>query len=598
MSDWGVGARTLAQDGADLAAPRPQSDSSGGAARAGVPAWAKDARWYEIIVSRFANGDAANDPDGTLPWLAEWPDEEPLSPGDMEKLSSFQYGGDLQGVKQRLPYLQELGVNTIFLRLVFAGSSEQERHFLGMRHVRDDFGVKGALARISGETADPATWQFTDSDKVLLELIGNAHDRGMRVVLEAVFGAVGSEFWAWQDVVTNGKGSKFAEWFDVAEWGPPAKGRGPQGDDGRMISFKFNERGYAPEVEAHIFAAVKRWIDPDGDGKGDEGIDGLVVYDAQRVPRPFWQRFREQVKKIDPDVLLVADVRGGDPAAWVKGDGFDTAFNYAAGAAITRYFSGAEEEYTLSKFSDDLLKAGREWPADARLAAPLPLTDRSGARLLTLMGDASGASAIASTPSAPGFFTDEAVDRWRLAQMFAFSAVGVPHVLYGDEVGQFGHEAEYADGPMWWADAKPPAVRPKYLRMDFHDLIQMFCRQRDMHEAWRQGEAKLVHVDDKLGVLAIAREVPGRQVVTVVHTAGGRKKLPLKLGRPGQVLGVLSPNPRPLKGKGGLQLGGSRQYVGIDGVAVLALDPMSMRIVLVWDEMPDPGQLLREGAGK
>ena len=76
-----------------------------------VPTWAQDARWYHVYVPRFHNGDRSNDPPGALPWTAIWPATSLPTASEAAKLDTRQYGGDLQGLQKRLPYLGDLGIN-------------------------------------------------------------------------------------------------------------------------------------------------------------------------------------------------------------------------------------------------------------------------------------------------------------------------------------------------------------------------------------------------------------------------------------------------------------------------------------------------------
>jgi cyclomaltodextrinase len=136
-----------------------------------IPGWARDARWYQVDVARFRNGDPSNDPAGTLPWSSEWPSAK----GDTENLDARHYGGDLRGIESKLPYLQQLGINALYLSPILTDD---------LRHVEDSFGVRDSLSKVTGETVDPATRKLSASDKVLLGLLKEAHRRGLHVVLD------------------------------------------------------------------------------------------------------------------------------------------------------------------------------------------------------------------------------------------------------------------------------------------------------------------------------------------------------------------------------------------------------------------------------
>src|SRR5207244_1236356 len=88
------------------------------------------------------------------------------------------------------------------------------------RHIDDFFGVAGSLSKINGETEDPKTWQWSESDRVFLDFLKEAHAQGFRVILDGVFNHVGREFWAFRDVLEHKESSKYAGWFDVTSWEP------------------------------------------------------------------------------------------------------------------------------------------------------------------------------------------------------------------------------------------------------------------------------------------------------------------------------------------------------------------------------------------
>jgi len=172
-----------------------------------TPDWAKHAVWYQIFPERFRNGDPANDPgdaghETKLPWTIDWWKTYPKH-GEVSGEENFyaghgnvwrrRFGGDLQGVRQALPYLRELGVNALYLNPVFEADSMHKYDTSDFRHIDDNFGVKSRSPhqQIEGETDDPETWGWSESDKVFLEFIEQAHAQGFKVVIDGVFNHVG-----------------------------------------------------------------------------------------------------------------------------------------------------------------------------------------------------------------------------------------------------------------------------------------------------------------------------------------------------------------------------------------------------------------------
>ena len=145
-----------------------------------VPEWVKDAIFYQIFPDRFANGDKSIDP----PWVSPW--------GTKPTPLTF-CGGDLQGILDNLPYLQDLGINALYITPVFAARSNHKYDTSDYFQVDPGFGDK----------------------TILKQLVDSAHARGIRVILDAVFNHCGDGFWAFEDVVKNGALSPYTDWFFI-----------------------------------------------------------------------------------------------------------------------------------------------------------------------------------------------------------------------------------------------------------------------------------------------------------------------------------------------------------------------------------------------
>jgi hypothetical protein len=207
-----------------------------------VPEWAVDAVFYQIFPERFRNGDPKNDPTRDSlefpetapaswqisPWTGDW-----YARADWEKQAgpSFyengvfnrRYGGDLQGVLNKLDYLADLGVNAIYFNPVFYARSLHKYDGASMHHVDPYFGPdpKGDLATIAAETSDPKSWHWTAADKLFLKLLAEAHARGIRVIIDGVFNHTGRDFFAFADLRKNQSKSPYQDWYIVAHYDNP-----------------------------------------------------------------------------------------------------------------------------------------------------------------------------------------------------------------------------------------------------------------------------------------------------------------------------------------------------------------------------------------
>ena len=209
-----------------------------GPLRTGPPAWAEDAVWYVIQPDRFRNGDPHNDPKGSdlrgaaphdlprdwrvSPWTADWyklqPWEQAAGRSFYEVAPMRRFGGDLQGVLERLDYIQSLGATAIILNPIFEAPSASRRDAAALHHVDNNLGPDPDGDRLVWATenpADPSSWKWTTADRLFLRLVQECHRRQIKLVLDGVFDHVGVTFWAFRDLRARGRSSRFADWFVV-----------------------------------------------------------------------------------------------------------------------------------------------------------------------------------------------------------------------------------------------------------------------------------------------------------------------------------------------------------------------------------------------
>jgi glycosidase len=347
-----------------------------------APAWVRDAVFYQIFPDRFANGDPSIDPEGVEAW------------GRRPTRGNF-FGGDLAGIESRLDHLETLGANAIYLTPIFEADTNH-------RYDTADY------FRVDHRLGDLAAFR---------SLIAAAHARGIRVVLDAVFNHAGEGHWAFRHAYAHGAESAYANWF-VFEGFPVV--REPEPNYATCMGCKylpqFNHAD--PEARAHLLSAGRHWA--------NEGIDGWRLDVPFLVERDFWREFRREIKGIDDDLYIVAEI-WETAEEWLQGDMADGAMNYPLRDLICDFADGGDvAERTASRL--------------AGLQRAIP--DRSRASMLNLLGshDTSRiATRLAGEPAAI-----------RLAVALQLTSPGAPMVYYGDEIGLEGGEDPDCRRTMPW----------------------------------------------------------------------------------------------------------------------------------------------------
>lgn len=334
--------------------------------------WCDRAIFYQIFVDRFHMGSCSKDRNYID---KDW--------GELPKPKGF-YGGDLPGITEKLDYLQDLGINSIYLTPIFQSPSNHKYDTIDYEEVDAMFGT----------------------NRDLKELVESAHKRGIKILLDAVFNHCSYLCKQFQDVLRKGKESVYYDWFIIRGDRPVLEQMNYECFAACNYMPKWNTNN--PEVQKFLLHIATKWIK-------EYGIDGWRLDVADEVSHDFWRQFRKAVKAAKPDALIIGE-NWHDSRPWLEGDQFDSIMNYSFTKACLDYF--AYEKYSAQRFCERLSEV------------LMRNTDQVNEMMLNLL----------DSHDTERFLTNvgENVNKLKCALAVLFFFVGMPCIYYGTEIGTSG----------------------------------------------------------------------------------------------------------------------------------------------------------------
>lgn len=449
------------------------------------PDWAKGIVWYQIFPERFDNGDPNNNPEAEkvfinsrrkpenwsiTPWTSNW-----FAASEWEKklggrlnyhLTSRRYGGDLQGIINRLDYLKELGIKGLYLNPIFEAVSMHKYDGSSFHHIDVNFGPdpEGDRKLIASETPhDPATWKWTSADKLFLKLIEEVHKREMYIIIDGVFNHTGTEFWAFKDIVKNGKESKYSDWFLIKSFDDPSTKEDEFDWKGwwnhkSLPEFNRTENDLHPQVKQYVFNATEKWMNPSKHGMQAQGIDGWRLDVARDVPLGFWKDWSAHVKSINPSAIIIGEL-WEISKDFISEDGvFDALMNYNFAFAVTEFFINKKKKITSEEFINKLKEIDNSYPERNLHILQNLMSSHDTDRLLSMIINPDrryDADAGDGNPNYnPRKPNAEDIEVLKLIAAFQMTYRGAPMLYYGDEIGMWGADDPHDRKPMIWEDYK------------------------------------------------------------------------------------------------------------------------------------------------
>ena len=512
-----------------------------------TPAWAKGAVMYQIFVDRFCNGDPSNDvEDGEYVYIGEpvckvkdW-NEFPAAM-DIRRF----HGGDLQGVLDKLDYLEELGVEVIYFNPLFVSPSNHKYDIQDYDYIDPHYGViieDGGEALPEGEKDNTRATKYQKrtgdirnleaSNRLFAKLVEEMHTRGMRVILDGVFNHCGS-FNKWMDreriyepqpeyekgayVSAQSPYRDFFHFFDEREEAWPYN-KNYDGWWGHDTLPKLNYED-SPTLEEYILNIGKKWVSPPYNADGWRLDVAADLGYSNEYNHIFWENFRKAVKSANPQALILAE-HYGDPGEWLQGDEWDSVMNYDAFMEPLTWFLTGMEKHSderrtdLWGNADNFVNTMNHFMASmltpSLQVAMNELSNHDHSRFLTRTNHIVGRVAqLGSKAAEEGI--NLAVMREAVAVQMTW--VGAPTVYYGDEAGVCGFTDPDSRRTYPWGQENRELV-------EFHkEMIRIHKREKPL----RTGSLKMLSWSSN--VLAYARFQEGEQIIVVLNNSKELKEV-------------------------------------------------------------------------
>ena len=512
-----------------------------------TPDWAKGAVMYQIFTDRFYNGDKSNDVETNEYYyigdysqrVTNW-DKYPANMGVREF-----YGGDLQGVMDKLDYLQDLGVEVVYFNPLFVSPSNHKYDIQDYDYIDPHYGKivdDGGEVLPNGVTDNSQATKYKKrttglknleaSNELFIKLVEELHRRGMKVILDGVFNHCGS-FNKWMDRERIYEGEKdyepgayisadspYRSYFRFFKEGPenwPYNGN-YDGWWGHDTLPKLNYED-SVKLENYILYIGRKWVSP------PYNVDGWRLDVAADLGRSneynhdFWKKFRTAVKDANPSALILAE-HYGDPSDWLKGDEWDTVMNYDAFMEpITWFLTGMEKHSdeareellgNIDNFIGSMAHHMSNMLTPSLQVAMNELSNHDHSRFLTRTNHMVGRVEHLG-PEAANEYVNKAV--MREAVVMQMTWVGAPTIYYGDEAGVCG----FTD---------PDNRRTYPWGREDHELIAFHkeaIRIHKEHPALKTGSLKILGGEEN--ILSYARFKGHDRIIVVINNRSERAEV-------------------------------------------------------------------------
>jgi glycosidase len=426
------------------------------------PSWIHDTVFYEIFVDRFYDGDPENSP----PNLSKW--------GELPGQKSF-FGGDLKGITEKLDYLNDLEISGIYLTPIFLSPSNHKYDTVDYFKIDPYFGEQDSLK----------------------ELVQKAHEKGIRIILDAVFNHCSDKFPPFLDVVEKGKDSLYYDWFfidgDQIVTDPP---------NYKMFGFvrsmpKLNTNN--PSLRKYLLDCVQYWT-------AETGIDGWRLDVSDEIDHEFWREFRKLLKGMNPEAIIIGE-NWHNSYPWLMGDQFDSIMNYSVTKCCVDFF--AQAVITAKDFEYQLSNYLTRYPHQVNGAMLNLLDSHDTERFLYSAG--------------------ENIRALKNAAAFLMAYIGMPCIYYGTEIGITGNYDPGCRRTFDW--------NREHWNMELYEYWKKLIQLRKTQKALRLGTIEFLSTES---VFAMKRSYEEEEIIILINPTDSLQAFSLAREEPQQMTELIS----------------------------------------------------------
>ncbi|MEG1286423.1 MAG: glycoside hydrolase family 13 protein [Clostridium sp.] len=414
--------------------------------------WTNESVVYQIFPDRFCNGNKDNDLYGTEKW------------GDKVKSKSF-FGGDIKGVLDKVNYLDDLGINIVYLTPIFKSSSNHKYNTEDYFEIDESFGTKEEFRK----------------------LVEELHKRDIKIILDAVFNHSGDDFFAFKHIKKNGINSKYKDWYFI---------NGEEIEDSINYRTFGNKLKYMPKLNMENEETKEYFLNVGTYWIKEFNIDGWRLDVSDEVSHTFWKAFRKTVKRVNKDIFIIGEIMH-EGKTFLKGDEFDSSMNYPFREACLDFF--AYRSINAKELLDRVIMRKEGLRRDIYSQMLNLLDSHDTKRFLTECS--------------------EDIKRLMLATVFQFTSEGIPYIYYGDEVGLSGGNDPDCRKCMIWNEKD----QNKQLLSHYKKLIKI----RKENNALMVGEYEEVYSKGKL--LIYKRILCNEEILIVINNEEEKQKIDLNI---------------------------------------------------------------------